>query len=271
MIVGQDTSLVNRVSRPTLLRGDSRAHFLHVQKCGGTTTRYILEAACQVLGVGVENQAGAFLDAAAKANRSDPHFILSHDPPPDLFDRTDTHYFTLLRDPITRIGSLISHNARSSRGLGLSHDEIFESMTEWEFNQATCLIGWAPGSNDLDDMLDRAKSRLRDGVLFFGLQEKYQEFGSLLATFLGFEGLIFSRYQVRDTECRLSPKNLERLPEKIHHDAILYAHARDLYEEKFAPLFPDATFRKPRPGVEYLAVRYDADTHTVAVDKLVFG
>jgi hypothetical protein len=187
MIVDQATTLVNRVPQPTLFRGGSRAHFLHVMKCGGTTTRYIVEAACGLLGVAVDNEAGVFLCDAAAARDHEADFVLSHAPTPDLFDRNDTHYFTILRNPIERVESLITAFARSPRGRRKSHDQIFQSLTDLEFNETTGLLGWAPEGGNLDNMLERAKTRLRDEILFFGFQEKYHEFAALLATFIGFE------------------------------------------------------------------------------------
>jgi hypothetical protein len=270
VIMDQATTLVNRVPKPTLFYNDSRAHFLHIPKCGGTTTRYILEAACSVLGAAVANQAGGFLDNAAPARDQEAQFVLSHAPPPDLFDRNDTHYFTVLRNPIERVESLITHISRSPRGRGKSHDEIFQSLTDLEFNQATGLLGWAPESGNFDKMLERAKNRLREKVLFFGFQEKYHEFAALLATFIGFEGIIFSKYQVTDTKCRLLPENRYHLTKRVCHDAELYAYALNLYEKSFASLFKDGSFRKARIGVPYLSVRYDSDTKTVGLDQLVF-
>jgi hypothetical protein len=263
-------ALVNRVPKPTLFYGDLRAHFLHIPKCGGTTTRYILEAACSVLGAAVDNQAGSFLDVAAPARDQEAKFVLSHAPPPDLFDRNDTHYFTVLRNPIERVESLVTHIARSPRGGGKSHDEIFQSLTDLEFNQATGLLGWAPESGNLDKMLERAKNRLRKKVLFFGFQEKYNEFAALLATFIGFEGVIFSKYQVTDTKSRLSPENRYHLRKRVYYDGELYAYALNLYEKTFASLFKDDAFRKVRIGVPYLSVQYDSDTKAVSLDQLVF-
>jgi hypothetical protein len=270
MIVNQARTLVNRVPQPDLFYNDSRAHFLHIPKCGGTTTRYIIEAACGLLGVAVDNQAGSFLDDAAPAPDQEARFVLSHAPPPDLFDRNDTHYFTILRNPIERVKSLITQIERSPHGRGRSHDEIFQSLTDLQFNQATSLLGWVPEGASLDKMLERSKTRLRNDILFFGLQEKYHEFAAMLSTFLGFEGFIFSKYQVTHTECRVSPENNYIFPKRIHYDAELYAYAQTLYEKKFSSLFTDGAFRKTRNGVPYVSVQIDPDTKSVNLDQLVF-
>jgi len=271
MIVSQARTLVNRVPQPALFYDDSRAHFLHIPKCGGTTTRYIIEAACALLGVTVDNHAGSFLDDAVPARDQEARFVLSHAPPPDLFDRTDTHYFTILRNPIERVKSLITGIARSPHGRGRSHDEIFQSLTDLQFNQATSLLGWVPEGASLDKMLERSKARLRDDILFFGLQEKYHEFSAMLSTFLGFEGFIFSKYQVTHTNCRISPENNYILSERIYYDVELYAYAQTLYKKKFSSMFKDGAFRKTRIGVPYVSVQFDPDTEMVNLDQLVFS
>jgi hypothetical protein len=270
MLVKQTKNLVNRVSQPNFFYNGSRAHFLHIPKCGGTTTRYIIEAACGLLGVVVDNQAGSFLDDAAPARAQEARFVLSHAPPPDLFERNDTHYFTILRNPIERVKSLITQIQRLPHGQGRSHDEIFHSLTDLQFNQATSLLGWMPEGASLDKMLARSKTRLRDDILFFGLQEKYHEFAAMLSTFLGFEGFIFSEYQVTHTECQISPENNYILSKKIYYDAELYIYAQKLYRKKFSLLFKDDLFRKTRIAVPYVSVQFDQETNTVNLDQLVF-
>lgn len=88
---------------------------------------------------------------------------------------------------------------------------------------------------------------------------------------MGFEGLIFSQFQVGDTPCHLSPENLDRLVQGISYDVDLYAFACGIYERKFAPLFKDDSFRQPRQGVPYLSVRYDPKAGVVNQDQLIFG
>jgi hypothetical protein len=268
MRIDRRRSIINRVRDTSLYRGDRRGHFLHIPKCGGTTIRYIVEAAAGLMDLPVYNEAGAFREAKIGA---DPVFSMSHQSPDDLFNRVDTAYFTVLRDPATRVYSLLSHLARRQALGPEHHDRLMDDMTDHDLNHATCLLGQSDGHANLDVLLERAKVRLARDVLFFGFQDRLDEFSALLACFLGLEGIIFPVFQIGEARHPLTAKNETRLTQATRHDAELITFARALYQERFGGLFEDASFRVPRRRVPYISISVDPMTSTVHQEQIVFA
>lgn len=257
-------TLVNRVADPALYRGDRRGHFLHVPKCGGTTVRYLIEAAADLMDLPVANEAGSF---TTTRRGGPPVFSLAHNPPPDLFARDDTLYLTLLREPVDRARSLIGHSIRRTGG---TPGAVIDRLTPAMLNHATWLLGTGPDGRPLDEALDTARQRLVTGLHLFGLQERFDEFAALVATFVGVEGLIFPPFQQRPADLHLTEAQERRLFDATAHDRALYEAAKDAYRHRFAPYFASGTHKARRLGVPYLAVTPNDDSGTVDARQIVF-
>lgn len=262
-------SLVNASGDKNLCCAGRRLHFLHVPKCGGTTTRYLLEAAATIRGDTVFNAAGAFSREDVRlVDEATARIVLSHSPPKRRFDDEDTAYFTVLRNPVSRGTSLLQHVAARISGARWNPEKILGGLSSAALNHATHLIGWQAGDNDLERSLARAKRRIESDLAFFGLQERFSEFVSLLACFVGIEGFIYPRFQVAEVECDISDVMLERLHERSRFDRDLYRFAESLYQERYSKLFADDAYLKPRQMHSYVSLEYD-DQNDVVEQSLV--
>ncbi|MEQ8334328.1 MAG: hypothetical protein RH950_14050 [Nisaea sp.] len=240
-------------------------------KCGGTTTRYLLEAAATIRGDTVFNEAGAFSrDEVKPGDEATARIVLSHSPPKRRFDDEDTAYFTVLRDPVSRGTSLLQHVTARNSGARWNPEKILEGLGPAAFNHATHLIGWQAGDDDLERSLARAKRRMESDLAFFGLQERFSEFASLLAGFVGLEGFIYPRFQVAEVECDITDVMLERLHERSWLDRELYRFAETLYEERYSGIFEDDRYLKLHPERSYVSLEYDGQNDVVEQSLVKF-
>lgn len=245
--------LANAVARPNLSLGEDRLHYLHVPKCGGTTLRYVLESFAQTKGLSCVNEArdGRPFEVG--------RISMGHERPNDVFQRSDTQYITVLRDPAARLRSFVQ---MIEDKLNRAPAEVVDGLTWRQANYAVYLLGGE--SADPTASTDAAKRALEQHVTLFGFQERLTEFLRLLCGMCGIGGLLTPSFQTTPTERRLGSEFDERFHELTAADRALYAFALDLYEERFAG--PDLEVGNDRPsaGQPYLRIALDADTVTAS-------
>lgn len=264
MIVRPTYTLVNPAPGSSRIAPGERVHFLHVEKCGGTTIRYILEAFAAARGLASVNEARRPRGSWPDLDTGD--VAMGHLPPPSLF-RGDTRYFTILREPHDRlVSAILTYSYKTMMNV----PEVIDIVDDELGNAATVLLS-GPGPSDLPSRLDRAKRTLERRLAFFGFQEHFEESLALLAGLLGVGGLIAPVFQLTQESRKLEVTLDDRLRETCTFDAELYDFARELYEDRHAPNLRRADITVRRSGVHYLTVRFVPGGRSVDASETVFS
>lgn len=253
-------SLANRIDAALLSRSGRRLHFLHVMKCGGTTLRYVLEGYASLNELNCVNEARR--SGSDFPDLSVGEVVMGHRRPTDGLTRDDTCYITLLRDPVSRLRSLVTMAMDRTGG---PTDEIVSRLTWADANSATALLTGATTAQE--GLADRAKELLENRIHLFGFQERLAEFMGLLAAVLDEEGIIFPVFQSGNPTLEIAEKYGSRFAELAATDAELFAFAKRLYAERYAPLVEASLLREPQPGRAYLCLRPNKDGLRVDVSR----
>lgn len=265
MIIRPTYSLINASDAVPPFGAGERVHFLHVEKCGGTTMRYVLEGLAAQRGLKSINEARQVGGALPDPGGGD--IAMGHFPPADQFQRTDTRYFTVLRTPQDRlISAILTH----TRKRGLSIGDMIAAVDEDFANAATVLLA-GPGPDDFGSRFDRARTTLERRLAFFGFQERFDEAMALLGGLLGVAGIIFPVFQLT----RESHKELVTLDDRLRalcrHDDALFDFATTLYADRFATRLREAELRQRHLGRPYLSIRLTPEMgDAVDVSEIVF-
>lgn len=266
-IVDTSVKIVNRPPNLELERGDRRLEYLHVPKCGGTTVRYVLEAYAQRRDVPSFNEGRS--EAEKRFSRAEARISMGHEPVADQYQRTDTLYVTILRDPIER---LRSHLAMFARYNQCDLEDALSHFDPLHFNSACYTLAGPNVSSNADAQLDAAKLALEKHLHVFGFQEQHSEAMALLSAVLDVDGLIYPGFQYGSKRGALRDSTLdyERLAELCRHDQQLDTFARDLYASRWAPVFEKFSLHEKRYGPRYLTIQMDTGMPRVVTSETVF-
>lgn len=263
MYVQRKFELVNRAQCPDLARGDRRVHYLHVPKCGGTTIRYVLEGFAATRGLSSANEAR--LGTGVQQELANAQVAMSHSRPIDGVSRDDTCYFTILRDPIQRLRSLVAMIA-SRRGRPA--DGVVTELAWTHANWAVHLLSGATGPEG--DPVGVAKQVLQDRIHLFGFQERLTELMSLAAAMLDIEGIIYPAFQYTPPEFRLDERFDETFAEMATADCELFDFALDLYRQRFEGAVDPADLNRRMLDRPYLCIRAASGSKEVDVSQVTF-
>ncbi|MEQ9333913.1 hypothetical protein [Thalassobaculum sp.] len=264
MYIERKLQLVNRLDRPDLARGDRRVHYLHVPKCGGTTLRYVLEGFAATRGLSAENEARRIEGVAPDLGKA--QVVMGHEFPSDGLTRNDTCYFTVLRDPVRRLRSLVGMLAERD---SLPPEDIARNLTWKQANWAVYLLTGATGPED--GLVARAKDALENRVHVFGFQENLNEFVALLAATLDVDGVIFPSFQFTPNSLRVDDKFDSMFAAMATADRELFDFARALYRERFASRVSPEDASRRQIGRNYLCIRIRAEDDHVDVSEVTFS
>jgi hypothetical protein len=230
--------------------------FVHIPKTAGTTLRTVLganEPGSRSRGLGNVFKGGGgtskgLLDRLRKDNGPDLRrvaLIRGHFPlgirdylPKDR----EVACFTFLREPADRLLSHYFAIREYGRGYGLpplpedaSLDDAIERGYIHDNLQTRMLCGLPDPFGEVDDeMLEQAKANLRDGLVFFGLTERFDESLVLAKRRLGFSRILYrssSRVNATRPRGRDVPAGLRAAAERSNrYDIELYRYAQELFE-----------------------------------------
>lgn len=263
MYVERKPQIVNRAARPDLARAGRRVHYLHVPKCGGTTLRYVLEGFAATRGLTSANEARRA--GKVSPDLSAAQIAMGHVRPADGLARSDTCFFTVLRDPVQRLRSLVAMVVRLH---GLSPKSVVNDLTWVQANWAVHLLTGATGPDG--DPVSEAKRVLESRIHLFGFQERMAEFMSLLAAMLEIDGIIFPAFQFTPPGGRLDREFDAVFEARSRADLDLYAFAQQLYGERFAMAADPEVLSRRLPDRTYLHIRVERDRSDIDVSEVTF-
>lgn len=263
MYVERKPQVVNRAARPDLARGDRRVHYLHVPKCGGTTLRYILEGYAATRGLTTANEARR--SNGVPPDLTTAQIVMGHQRPLDGLARADTCYFTVLRDPVHRLRSLVAMVVRLHNH---APDDVAAGLTWVQANWAVHLLTGATGPQG--DPVSEAKRMLESRVHLFGFQERLDEFIALLAAMLDLDGIIYPTFQFTPADGRLDSRFDADFEAKAAADRALFDFARELYRDRFMPAIDPDALHQRIPDRSYLRIQVERDSTDVDVSQVVF-
>ncbi len=263
MYVDRKPQIVNSAPRPDLARGDRRVHYLHVPKCGGTTLRYVLEGYAATRGLTSANEARR-IDGKSP-DLSSAQIVMGHERPAEGLTRTDTCYFTVLRDPVQRLRSLVAMIVRLHKR---QPEEIVNELTWARANWAVHLLTGATGPEG--DPVSEAKRQLETRVHLFGFQERLDEFMALLAAMLEIDGVIYPSFQFTPETRRLDSRFDAEFDARSEADRALFEFAQELYRDRFAPSADAAPLDQRVPGRSYLRIRAQPGNSDIDVSEVRF-
>lgn len=264
MYIEHKSQLVNRADRPDLARGKRRVHYLHVPKCGGTTLRYVLEAYAATRGLTSANEARRVDGASPDLSAAD--VVMGHEHPAGGISRDDTCYFTVLRDPVQRLRSLVAMLADRK---GRPVDDVVSDLTWTQANWAVHLLTGATGPEG--DPVAAAKRILATRVHLFGFQERFEELIALVCAMLDIDGLIYPSFQYTPSDMRLDQRFDTAFANMAATDRALFAFAHELYEKRFRLSPRPKPLERRLPNRPYLCVRVRADSTEVDVSEVRFA
>lgn len=263
MYVERKPQIVNCAARPDLARAGRRVHYLHVPKCGGTTLRYVLEGFAATRGLISANEARRTGNTSPDLSAS--QVAMGHVRPGDGLTRPDTCYFTVLRDPVQRLRSLVAMIVRLH---GLAPEAVVDDLTWTQANWAVHLLTGATGPDG--DPAAEAKRVLETRIHLFGFQEQMTEFMALLAAMLEIDGIIYPAFQFTPSDRRLDERFDAAFAEKSSADSALYAYALELYRNRFALTADPEALSQRVPDRTYLHIRVERDRSDIDVSEVTF-
>jgi hypothetical protein len=159
----------------------------------------------------------------------------------------EVHYFTFLRDPVDRILSHYFPIREGRRGYGsdrhalapLPADPTLDDLLETGYihdNLHTRMLSGLPEpfGEVTDAMLEQAKGNLRDGLIFFGLTERFDESVVLAKQRLGFRSILYKTHgRLNSARPRGQdvPEKLREAAERCNrYDIELYRYAQELFD-----------------------------------------
>ena len=159
----------------------------------------------------------------------------------------EVHYFTFLRNPVDRILSHYFLIREERRGYGsgkhalapLPADPTLENMRECGYihdNLQTRMLSGLPEpfGEVTDGMLKQAKGNLRDGLIFFGLTERFAESVVLAKQRLGLRSILYKTEGRRNSARPRGqdvPEELREAAERCNrYDIELYRYAQELFD-----------------------------------------
>jgi hypothetical protein len=263
MYVDRKPHLVNRAARPDLARGDRRVHYLHVPKCGGTTLRYVLEGYAAIRGLTSANEARRI--GGKSPDLSAAQVAMGHERPAEGLARGDTCYFTVLRDPVQRLRSLVAMIVRLQKR---PPETVVDELTWTQANWAVHLLTGATGPDG--DPVSEAKRQLETRIHLFGFQERLDEFMALLAAMLEIDGVIYPAFQFTPEKRRIDQRFDAELEARSEADRALFGFAQELYRDRFAPPAEAQPRDRRIPGRSYLQVRAEPGSRNIDVSEVRF-
>jgi hypothetical protein len=264
MYVDRKLQIVNRAARPDLARAGRRVHYLHVPKCGGTTLRYVLEGFAATRGLTSANEARRTGDRSPDLVAA--QVAMGHARPADGLSRSDTCYFTVLRDPVQRLRSLVAMMVRLRQ---LSPEAAVENVDWVQANWAVHLLTGATGPEG--DPVSEAKRVLESRVHVFGFQERMAEFMALLSAVLEIDGIIYPAFQFTPEGRRLDERFDAAFVEKSSADRSLHAFAQDLYRDRFAAPAGAEVLNRRMPDRTYLHISVEPNRSDIEVSEVTFS
>jgi|GEM_PF-4068965 len=253
--------IINALNVPALTRRDRRIHFMHIAKCGGTTLRFILEGYASLNGLRSVNEARRVCGVIPELTGGD--VVMGHRRTADLLTRPDTCYITVLRDPVSRLRSLVQmHMARFGRPSA-------DLVRELRWVDANPVVHMLTGATDAtgDPTADAIRA-LEDQVHLFGFQEKFEELMALVATMLGVGGIIDPRFQKAAPDHLLDQRHDSQFADLSQADARLFAFAQVFYESRWRTTLANNDIGKVSTEHPYMAVTVNEETETVDVSSV---
>ncbi|NQW11819.1 MAG: hypothetical protein HQ481_18305 [Alphaproteobacteria bacterium] len=266
-VVDRSLNIVNRPPGLALALAGRRLEYLHIPKFGGTTVRYVLEAYAGTRALTSFNEGRA--NPTPAISRSEARIAMGHEPAIDQYQRDDTVYMTILRDPIKR---LRSHAAMLTRAYGCSPAQALKRLDSVHHNSACYILAGPEIGSAPEARLDAAKRALENRIHLFGFQERHDEAMALLAAVLDVEGLIYPGFQHGAKRGAASDNTLEEghLATLCRYDRALDVFARELYASRWAPVFDGFALHEKRPGRRYLTIQMDTTAAAVIAGETVF-
>jgi hypothetical protein len=233
--------------------------FVHIPKTAGTTLRTVLsmnEPGARSRAVGNVFKGGGGtsrtviprLRGGKLPNLTRVRLIRGHVPlgvrelyEPHLPEGRELRCFTFLREPVERTLSHFFAIREDRRAYGLpplAPDATLEDALAGGYVhdnlQTRMLSGLVEPFGEVDDdMLERAKRNLSEGLIFFGLTERFDESLVLAKQRLGLRTILYRSSRVNTGRPRGDdiPAELRESAQRCNrYDLALYAHAQELFD-----------------------------------------
>ena len=234
--------------------------FVHIPKTAGTTLRTVLtmnEPGARSRAVGNVFKGGGGISQTViprlregkLPDLTKVRLVRGHVPlgVRDFYERhlpegRELRCFTFLREPTERTLSHFFAIRAEGRAYGLvplgpdsTLDDALAGGYVHDNLQTRMLSGLAEPFGEVDDdMLERAKRNLTEGLVFFGLTERFDESLVLARQRLGLRTILYRSSRVNTGRPRGDdiPADLRDAAERCnHYDIALYAYAKELFDE----------------------------------------